>query len=282
MPLERAIEEARKRQPAYQQLGELWRYLQGKPRSAEATKPIILAMSAWAETTTDPRSDPAWFFQSLLNLDGRLGPPGKGWKLPGELRPMVFLAAAKAGQQLDRQAEPLMELSLAMEKEKIAVPDTLASTRNRIALGSLRRRLESRYDFALSGPDGVRVNLHSFRGKAVLLNFWAVWCAPCRAEMPMLERLGKEFGADLEILAITDDPSETLKAFLANNPISLRVLMDQPRAAFEHYNVTGIPQSFLIDPDGLIREHFPAVAPEVTLRAAIAASINSKPAASSK
>ena len=98
----------------------------------------------------------------------------------------------------------------------------------------------------------------------------------------MLERLGKEFGADLEILAITDDPSETLKAFLANNPISLRVLMDQPRAAFEHYNVTGIPQSFLIDPDGLIREHFPEAAPDVTLRAAIAASINSKPAPSPK
>ena len=276
LPIERAVEEVRKRQPAYQQIGELWRYLQAKPRSAEEVKPILLKIIAWSDPVSDPRSDPAWFLQSLLNLDGRLGPPGKGWQLPKGLRPMVFLAAAKIWQQMDSQSDRLTALSLAMVKEKIDIPAHLSSARNRVALDAFRRALESRYEFSLSALDGTTVKLQSLRGKVVLLNFWSTWCSPCRAELPVLERLSKEFGKELEILAITDERSKTVNAFLARNPIALRILLDQPRDTFRHYNVTGIPQSFVIEATGVLRHHFPAAATAADLRAAITAAISSQ------
>lgn len=271
LPLPAALEEVRKRQPAYQQIGELWRYLQGKPRSAEEARPILLAMESWALSATDARSDPAWFLQSLLNLDGRLGPPGRAWQLPRELRPMVFLAAAKVGQHWDRRPDQLAELALAMEAEKVPVPPDLISARNRIDFDAFRRALESRYDFALPTLDGQTVRLQSLRGKVVVLNFWSSWCVPCRAEIPILERLSKEFGQELAIVTITDEPAQTVNAFVSGNPIALPILLDSRREAFRHYNVNGIPQSFVMDAEGALRQHFPAAATEAALRAAIIA-----------
>lgn len=273
---DRAIEEIRKREPAYQQIGELWRYLQGKPRTAEEAKAILNVMFEWSAKATDKRSDPAWFSQSLLNLDGRLGPPGRGWVLPKELRPMVFVGAARIGQQQDNAPEQFNDLALAFEKEHVDVPEDLPSVRNRLALAALRGRMESRYSFSLPGVDGSSTELRSLRGKVVLINFWASWCMPCRAELPALERLSKEFPKEVQILAITDDKEDALKGFLEKNPVALRVLRDQQRETFRHYNVVGLPQTFVLDAEGTLRQHFRMEAPEAELRAAILTALGRK------
>ncbi len=271
LPLERAIEEVLKIQPERTQLGELWRYLIGKPRTEAEAEPIVATLIQWAEKAPT-ESDPFWFLQSLLNLDGRLGPPGKQWELPAGLRPRVFQAAARAGQRADRDPDGLANLVEAMRREKVAVPGDVTSAQARAQLADLRMKLEQRYDFALPTLEGARRSLRGERGKIVVLNFWATWCKPCREELPFFERVYKDFGKQgLEIFAISDESAEKVRSFLSKNPLAIRVLLDEKRDVFDHYRVVGIPQTVVIDPKGRVVEHFKAELTEEQLRAAIAA-----------
>lgn len=113
-------------------------------------------------------------------------------------------------------------------------------------------------DFQLASLDGQTMALSDFRGRPVLINFWASWCGPCRYEMPFLQRLheDKEWAdKGLVILAIDigEDP-ETVREFVANYRLSFTVLLDTEQEVALAYNVRGIPTTFLIDEDGIIRD----------------------------
>jgi thiol-disulfide isomerase/thioredoxin len=95
------------------------------------------------------------------------------------------------------------------------------------------------------------VSLGAFRGKPVLVNFWASWCPGCRAEMPELEKLSRDRPGCLAVVGIAEDsgdPQEVL-AFARERGVTYPLLLDDGSAAIG-YGVTGIPYSVLIDAQG--------------------------------
>jgi len=113
-------------------------------------------------------------------------------------------------------------------------------------------------DFTLKDISGKEVALSSFKGKPVLLNFWATWCPYCRRERAHLNALHKEYkDKGLIILSVSTDQSlEKLKGFLKNTPAEFIVLSDSSGTAASLYNVGGLPTSYLINREGVIKQRF--------------------------
>jgi cytochrome c biogenesis protein CcmG/thiol:disulfide interchange protein DsbE len=118
-------------------------------------------------------------------------------------------------------------------------------------------------EFAVTTLAGERIGLEQYRGKVILLNVWATWCAPCREEMPSMERLYRELaGKNFEILAVSVDdrlrggvPEDALRAFAQEFDLTFPILHsppDDPANIQRAYQTTGVPESFLIGPDGVI------------------------------
>lgn len=106
--------------------------------------------------------------------------------------------------------------------------------------------------FAGYDLDGRRVALADFRGRVVLLNFWASWCAPCRAEFPRLRAVHGERAAVLGVLY--DDRSEPARAFAQEHGATWPTVVDpQGRIAAAYSVGPGIPVTWLIDADGVVR-----------------------------
>lgn len=109
-------------------------------------------------------------------------------------------------------------------------------------------------DFRLPDLAGKPTALSDYRGKPLLLNFWATWCPPCRAEMPDLERFYQLHGDQIGLLGVNwGEPQATVLVFLKKLKISYPNLLDEGGTAFVKYQLTGIPTSFFIDAQGLIR-----------------------------
>jgi len=107
----------------------------------------------------------------------------------------------------------------------------------------------------LDDLDGRPLDLASLAGKAVLLNFWASWCEPCRAEMPSLERLARRREADgLLVLAVNFKESvPTVRRFLERTPLAFPVVLDRDGAAAKDWQVRVFPSTVLIDRIGRAR-----------------------------
>lgn len=113
-------------------------------------------------------------------------------------------------------------------------------------------------DFTLKDLNGKTVSLSALRGKVVILNFWATWCPPCRAEMPSLNRLYHMFKPrGLEVVAVSTDRSiNDIKDFLENHRVDFPILIDSDRSASKQYRVFSMPTTFLINKNGVIVEKF--------------------------
>lgn len=113
-------------------------------------------------------------------------------------------------------------------------------------------------DFALSDLNDKPYRLSDFRGKVVFLNFWATWCKPCREEMPSMEILNKNFEKDgLVILAVSIDRVTTTKEippFVKGLNLTFPVLIDSWGQTDKPYKRMGVPETFIIDQEGIIRE----------------------------
>jgi thiol-disulfide isomerase/thioredoxin len=108
---------------------------------------------------------------------------------------------------------------------------------------------------ALSDLDGRPHRLEDYRGKVVLVNFWATWCEPCRDEMPSLQKLraGLE-GRPFVVLAVNLAESESrVRRFLEHTPIACPVLLDREGGVAKAWGARILPASFVIGPDGAIR-----------------------------
>lgn len=113
-------------------------------------------------------------------------------------------------------------------------------------------------DFELIDIEGNPVKLSDFRGKAVLLNFWATWCPPCRAEMPHMEKLYKKYKDEkFDIVAVnltnTEKNSGDAKKFVEELGLTFTIPMDEKGVAGAEYEVLAYPTSYFIDSDGVIR-----------------------------
>ncbi len=112
--------------------------------------------------------------------------------------------------------------------------------------------------FTLKNLRGENASLSDYHGKVVLLNFWATWCAPCRKEMPSMEKLWQTYREQgLVILAVsTDNGGESrIKSFARRLKLTFPILLDPDSQASDLYQVSGIPVSFLIDRQGRIVAH---------------------------
>lgn len=120
-------------------------------------------------------------------------------------------------------------------------------------------------DFTLNTINGRPFSLHELEGKVVLLNFWAIWCAPCRREIPDLIQLHRKYNPQgLEIVGVSLDkvPAETVAAFVRDWNMNYTVLIDGPQSQAQEVvsrygqatgrPITGIPTTFIIDREGYI------------------------------
>ena len=108
---------------------------------------------------------------------------------------------------------------------------------------------------SFSDATGASANLSDFAGKPVLLNLWATWCAPCRREMPSLERLQARLGDKITVLAISEDigGNKAVAPFIAKFGLkAVKTYLDPKSTLTQAFNVDGLPTSFLIDRRGRV------------------------------
>ncbi len=112
--------------------------------------------------------------------------------------------------------------------------------------------------FQLNDLNGKPVSLAEAKGKIVLLNFWATWCGPCRAEIPDLVDLQKRYADKFEIIALAtdeDDPDE-VRRFVLQSGINYRVAMSSDAVRRDYGGIAALPTSFVIDPEGrIVQKH---------------------------
>ena len=117
-------------------------------------------------------------------------------------------------------------------------------------------------DFILTSLTGDTVRLSAYRGKWVLVNFWATWCAPCRSEMPLLQELidgkfeeARAVPGGLSVLSVNyDETPDVIKSFMSELKLNLTVVIDLQTKVSRRYGVVQLPISYFIDPQGIIRE----------------------------
>ena len=109
--------------------------------------------------------------------------------------------------------------------------------------------------FTLPDLNGDEVSLNDYRGKVVLLNFWATWCPPCQYEIPMFVEVYEELNdEDFVILAVSmGERKEKVASFVATKWMSFPVLLDSSRSVARRYLVRGVPTSLVIDRDGVVQ-----------------------------
>ena len=110
-------------------------------------------------------------------------------------------------------------------------------------------------DFTVYDAEGNPFKLSEFRGKPVILNFWASWCGPCKSEMPDFQELYEEYGGEIHFLMVnmTDGYQETVESaskFIADAGYTFPVYYDTASEAAYTYNVYSIPTTFFIDGEG--------------------------------
>ena len=109
-------------------------------------------------------------------------------------------------------------------------------------------------DFTLETTNGETISLSDFRGKAVLINFWATWCGPCRTEMPFIQSRFERYAPDLVVLAVDyDEPKDLVVEFVEELGLTFTVLLDPGGLIQNVYLVRGYPSSFFVDANGVIQ-----------------------------
>ncbi|MFN2214572.1 MAG: peroxiredoxin family protein [Anaerolineales bacterium] len=113
-------------------------------------------------------------------------------------------------------------------------------------------------DFTLETYEGQTYALSEFRGKPVLVNFWASWCPPCRSEMPAMQRVYEDFEEEgFIVLAINstnqDNIGEAL-SFGQDRQLSFPILLDRTGSVSSLYEIRSLPASYFIDPEGIIQD----------------------------
>jgi peroxiredoxin len=138
-------------------------------------------------------------------------------------------------------------------------------------------------DFSLEGLDGKTMRLSDLRGKAVLLNFWATWCGPCKIEMPWFVDLQKQYGAQgLQIVGVAmDDASkEDIGKFAKDMGVNYPILIGKESVGDQYGGVPALPETFLISRDGKIVDKIIGLRGKADIEEAIRKALDTQPAKS--
>ncbi len=113
-------------------------------------------------------------------------------------------------------------------------------------------------DFSLVDLNGNALKLSDFRGKRVLVNFWATWCPPCKAEMPYMQEMYEKYQEEgFEVLAVnstvTEKSRDNVVDFVSEYGLTFPIPMDEKNRVSSDYEILSFPTSFFIDSDGVIR-----------------------------
>jgi len=163
-------------------------------------------------------------------------------------------------------------LALAAAAAIASVPSCASSEVEPVPAGDL-----AKLDFTLKDMNGKDVNLASFRGRPIILNFWATWCGPCKAEIPALIELTDQYKAQqLTVLGVSvDDSPEELRQFAAEYKMNYPVLVGLGHDTFqEQYDaVLMVPITWFIKPDGTVLKKHQGPASKSWLEAQVKAMI---------
>jgi len=155
-----------------------------------------------------------------------------------------------SGLQTSRPAAP----SPASNSTDVSITPLPAATRPLIVGPSVSQLAP---EFTLTTLEGKEVSLEDYRGKLVLLNFWASWCIPCKAEMPLIQEVYEKYqdrGLVVLGMNMTDlDQREDAEKFVEETGVTFPILLDDSGSVSEAYRVISVPTSFFIDPSGVVR-----------------------------
>ncbi len=138
-------------------------------------------------------------------------------------------------------------------------------------------------DFTLESLDGKTVSLSEFKGKAVVVNFWATWCGPCKIETPWLVELQKEYGSQgLQIVGVAMDDSgkDEISKFAKDMGMNYPVLLGKEAVGEAYGGVPGLPESFFVGRDGKIVDKIMGIEGKAEIEAAIKKALNTQTTAS--
>ena len=136
-------------------------------------------------------------------------------------------------------------------------------------------------NFTVYDTDGKAVSLTDFKGKPVVINFWASWCPPCKAEMPDYEKMYKQYslkGVIFLMIDMTDGSRETVpiaKKYLADNNFTFTAYFDTKNSAASVYQISSIPGSIFIDKSGNVENSYIGLVTAATMQKNIEAILNS-------
>lgn len=112
--------------------------------------------------------------------------------------------------------------------------------------------------FTVRTIDGLSLTAADLQGKVILVNFWATWCPPCKAEIPDLIALQEKYGDHLRVIGISEDegPPDAVRQFVAEHKINYPVVMSTPELREAFPGVSGLPTSFFLDREGrIVQKH---------------------------
>jgi peroxiredoxin len=112
-------------------------------------------------------------------------------------------------------------------------------------------------DFTVKDMAGKDIKLSDLKGKVVLVNFWATWCPPCKEEIPSMVKLNQSMaGKQFQMLAISIDEGgkKDVESYLQKSGMALPAYLDTDGAIARNYGTTGVPETFVVDPSGIIRK----------------------------
>lgn len=108
--------------------------------------------------------------------------------------------------------------------------------------------------FKLFDMHSQEISLEKYKGKIILLDFWATWCTPCRMTMPVVEKLSKEFPDDMVVLAVNlRESKDVVEEYAFEQAISSQILLDEDGTVSATYGAYAIPMQILIDRSGVVR-----------------------------
>lgn len=142
------------------------------------------------------------------------------------------------------------------------------------ATGDVTEATDMAADFAMQDADGNQINLSDFFGKPIVLNFWATWCPPCKAELPAFENAYTAYGDRVQFIMLnqTDgarDTVDVVKQFVSDNGYTFPVYYDTAFAGTYAYSAFSIPTTVLINADGEVVDTHIGAMSETTLNAYI-------------